>query len=77
MVVFFSLTKVSSERSSLISSVLAMGAKPSGIFFSLLLLETLGKIDGELAGEQSGVDFLSVTEQKKERMKNLVLFAET
>lgn len=54
-----------------------MGAKPSGIFFSLLLLETLGKIDGELAGEQSGVDFLSVTEQKKERMKNLVLFAET
>ena len=42
-----------------------MGAKPSG--FELLLpfeVETLGKMDGELAGEQSGVDFLSENKRK-------------
>ena len=64
LVEFFSLTKVSSERSSLISSVLAMGAKPSGFELLPFEVETLGKMDGELAGEQSGVDFLSENKRK-------------
>ena len=61
---FFSFTKVSSERSSLISSVLAMGAKPSGV--ELLDLQPLDfKSVGELTGEQSGVDFLSAIRGQK------------
>ena len=56
---------VSSERSSLISSVLAIGAMPSGmVVLSIFLLpletfEFLVFTNGEWVGEQSGVDFLS------------------
>ena len=41
-----------------------MGAKPSGFELLPFEVETLGKMDGELAGEQSGVDFLSENKRK-------------